>query len=145
MLKFTDPEEINGVTVLHAQGRITLGEGSTLLRDTVKGLLKVGKKKILLDMADVGYIDNSGIGELVSAAMTVRREGRHEGGELKLVNLTKRTHDLLQITKLYTVFEVFGHHQDHDMDRARARAIASFGPVLPAPRTASSQQDATNG
>jgi anti-sigma B factor antagonist len=83
-------------------GRITLGEGSVTLRDTVRELLSRSQKKILLNLGDVNYIDSSGIGELVSAFTTVR----NQGGELKLLNLTKKVHDLLQITKLYTVFDV---------------------------------------
>ena len=73
-----------------------------MLRDQVKDLLTKGQKKILLNLGDVNYIDSSGIGELVSAYTTVR----NQGGELKLLNLTKKVHDLLQITKLYTVFDV---------------------------------------
>jgi anti-sigma B factor antagonist len=94
--------QVDGVTVLDCSGRITLGEGSVTLRDTVSQLLSSGQKKILLNLGDVNYIDSSGIGELVSAFTTVRKQG----GELKLLNLTKKVHDLLQITKLYTVFDV---------------------------------------
>jgi anti-sigma B factor antagonist len=83
-------------------GRITLGEGSVVLRDTIRDLIGKGQKKILLNLGDVTYIDSSGIGELVSAFTAVRREG----GELKLLKLTKKVHDLLQITKLYTVFDI---------------------------------------
>jgi anti-sigma B factor antagonist len=72
------------------------------LRDTIRDLVGKGQKKILLNLGDVTYIDSSGIGELVSAFTAVRREG----GELKLLNLTKKVHDLLQITKLYTVFDI---------------------------------------
>jgi anti-sigma B factor antagonist len=94
--------QVDGITVLDCSGRITLGEGSVTLRDTVSQLLGKGQKKILLNLGDVNYIDSSGIGELVSAFTTVRKQG----GELKLLNLTKKVHDLLQITKLYTVFDV---------------------------------------
>src|SRR3954471_8533974 len=94
--------QVDGVTVLDMSGRVTLGEGSVVLRDTIRDLLSKGNKKILLNMGDVTYIDSSGIGELVSAFTAVRKEG----GELKLLNLTKKVHDLLQITKLYTVFDV---------------------------------------
>ena len=94
--------QIDGVTIVDLSGRITLGEGSVILRDTVKDLLGKGQKKILLNLGDVSYIDSSGIGELVSAFTTVR----NGGGDLKLLNLTKKVHDLLQITKLYTVFDV---------------------------------------
>ena len=94
--------QVNGVTVVDMSGRITLGEGSVILRDTIKDLLGKGQKKILLNLGDVTYIDSSGIGELVSAFTSVR----NQGGELKLLNLTKKVHDLLQITKLYTVFDI---------------------------------------
>ncbi len=105
--------KVNGVTIVDLSGRITLGEGSVVLRDTVKDLVGRGSKKILLNLGDVTYIDSSGIGELVSAFTTVR----NQGGELKLLNLTKKVHDLLQITKLYTVFDV----RDDE-----AAAISSF-------------------
>ena len=94
--------QVNGVTIVDLSGRITLGEGSVVLRDTIRDLVNKGEKKILLNLGDVTYIDSSGIGELVSAFTTVR----NSGGELKLLNLTKKVHDLLQITKLYTVFDV---------------------------------------
>ena len=94
--------QVDGVSIVDCSGRITLGEGSVVLRDTVKDLLGKGQKKILLNLADVNYIDSSGIGELVSAYTTAK----NQGGELKLLKLTKKVHDLLQITKLYTVFEV---------------------------------------
>jgi len=105
--------QVDGVTILDLSGRITLGEGSVQLRDAIRDLLSKGQKLILLNLADVNYIDSSGIGELVSAYTTVR----NQGGELKLLNLTKKVHDLLQITKLYTVFDV----KDDE-----ATAIASF-------------------
>ena len=101
------------VTVVDIGGRITLGEGSALLRTTIKDLLAEGRNKIVLNLGDVNYIDSSGIGELVSAFTTVK----NAGGELKLLNLTKKVHDLLQITKLYTVFDV----KDDE-----ASAISSF-------------------
>ena len=94
--------QVNGVTVVDMSGRITLGEGSVVLRDTIRDLLGKGQKKILLNLGNVTYIDSSGIGELVSAFTSVR----NQGGELKLLNLTKKVHDLLQITKLYTVFDI---------------------------------------
>lgn len=105
--------QLDGITVVDFSGRITLGEGSVVLRDTIRDLLSKGSKKILLNLGDVTYIDSSGIGELVSAYTTVR----NGGGELKLLNLTKKVHDLLQITKLYTVFDI----KDDE-----AAAIASF-------------------
>ncbi len=98
----TSTRQIDGVTIVDCSGRITLGEGSVVMRDVVKDLLGKGQKKILLNLGDVNYIDSSGIGELVAAFTTVR----NQGGELKLLNLTKKVHDLLQITKLYTVFDV---------------------------------------
>jgi len=94
--------DVGQVTVVDLGGRITLGDGSALLRKTVRQLLDDNRYKILINLADVDYIDSSGIGELVSAFTTVR----NQGGELKLLNLTKKVHDLLQITKLYTVFDV---------------------------------------
>jgi len=98
----TSTRQVSGVTVVDLSGRITLGEGSVLLRDPVSDLVTKGQRKIPLNLGDVTYIDSSGIGELVSAFTTVR----NQGGELKLLNLTKKVHDLLQITKLYTVFDV---------------------------------------
>lgn len=94
--------QVDGVMIVDLSGRITLGEGSVILRDTVRDLVGKGNKKILLNLGEVNYIDSSGIGELVSAFTSVR----NQGGELKLLNLTKKVHDLLQITKLYTVFDV---------------------------------------
>ncbi len=105
--------QVDGVTILDLSGRITLGEGSVQLRDAVRELLAKGQKHILLNLAEVNYIDSSGIGELVSAFTTMR----NQGGELKLLKLTKKVHDLLQITKLYTVFDI----KDDE-----AEAIASF-------------------
>ena len=98
----TSTRQVDGITIVDLSGRITLGEGSVVLRDTIRDLLSKGSKKLLLNLAEVTYIDSSGIGELVSAFTTVR----NQGGELKLLNLTKKVHDLLQITKLYTVFDV---------------------------------------
>ncbi len=83
-------------------GRITLGEASVVVRDVINKLMGNGNKKILLNLAEVNYIDSSGIGVLVSSFSTVRSQG----GELKLVNLSKRIRDLLQITKLYSLFDV---------------------------------------
>ncbi|HEU0122745.1 MAG TPA: STAS domain-containing protein [Bryobacteraceae bacterium] len=101
------------VSIVDIGGKITLGEGSVAIRDAVKTLVADGKKKIVLNLGEVTYIDSSGIGELVSAFTTVS----NSGGSLKLLNLTKRVQDLLQITKLYTVFEVFNDE---------AAAVASF-------------------
>ena len=98
----TNTRQSEGVAILDLSGRITLGEGSVVLREQIRDLLAKGSKKILLNLADVTYIDSSGIGELVSAFTAVK----NQGGELKLLNLTKKVHDLLQITKLYTVFDI---------------------------------------
>jgi anti-sigma B factor antagonist len=95
--------QVGDVTVIDAAGRITLGEGASSFRDTVRELSSKGDKKILLNLSDVSYIDSSGIGEMVSGFTTVT----NHGGQLKLLGLSKRVKDLLQITKLYTVFEVF--------------------------------------
>jgi len=94
--------ESGGITVVDVSGRITLGEGSSMLREMVRDLIDKGHTKIVLNLGDVNYIDSSGIGELVSGFSAVKGQG----GELKLLNLTKKVHDLLQITKLYTVFDV---------------------------------------
>ena len=94
--------QVGDVTVIDVAGRITLGEGSSTLRDALRDLVKKDHKKILLNLGDVTYIDSSGIGELVSGFTTVT----NSGGQLKLLNLNKRVKDLLQITKLYTVFDV---------------------------------------
>src|SRR5580700_3249117 len=106
--------QIDDVTIVDLSGQIKLGEGSSVLRDTVKDLLGKGQKNILLNLGDISYIDSSGIGELVSAFTSVR----NQGGELKLLHLTRKMHDLLQITKLYTVFDV----KDDE-----AAAISAFG------------------
>src|SRR5437868_347308 len=91
------------ITVLDMDGRITIGEGSVALRSAVRRLIEEGKKKILLNLAGVGYVDSSGIGELVSSYTTINREG----GQLKLLKLTQKIKDLLTITKLLTVFDVY--------------------------------------
>lgn len=109
--------QVDGVTIVDLSGRITLGEGSIVLRDTVRDLVSKGRKNILLNLADVTYIDSSGIGELVSAFTSVRKEQ----GELKLLKLTKKVHDLLQITKLYTVFDI----KDDEADAIRSFPKAS--------------------
>ncbi len=95
--------QVGDVTVVDAAGRITLGDGATTFRDTVRDLSAAGHKKMLMNLAEVSYIDSSGIGEMVSAFTTVT----NQGGQMKLLNLTKRVKDLLQITKLYTVFDVY--------------------------------------
>ncbi|MGA3237307.1 MAG: STAS domain-containing protein [Bryobacteraceae bacterium] len=105
--------QVGNVSVIDVAGRITLGEGSSALRETLRDMVAKNQNKILLNLADVTYIDSSGIGELVSGYTTVT----NTGGSLKLLNLNKRVKDLLQITKLYTVFEV---HEDE------AAAIRSY-------------------
>ncbi len=95
--------QVGDVTVVDATGRITLGEAASTFRDTIRNLASEGKKKILVNLGEVSYIDSSGIGELVSGFTTVT----NGGGQLKLVGLSKRIKDLLQITKLYTVFDVY--------------------------------------
>jgi anti-sigma B factor antagonist len=105
--------QVDSVTVMDISGRITLGEGCSQLREMIRDQVSKGNRRVLLNLADVTYIDSSGIGELVSAFTAVT----NQGGQLKLLNLTKKVHDLLQITKLYTVFDV---HDDE------AGAISSF-------------------
>ena len=100
--------EIGQIVIVDLSGKITLGEGSSMLRRTIRELLDRGKRKIVLNLYDVDYIDSSGIGELVSGYTTVR--GLE--GELKLLYLTKRVHDLLQITRLFTVFDVRSDEED---------------------------------
>ena len=96
------------VTILDLDGKVTLGEGSVALRTAIRRLLGEGKNKILLNLAGVGYIDSSGIGELVSSFTAVNKEG----GQLKLLKLTQKIQDLLAITKLLTVFDVFDDEGD---------------------------------
>lgn len=96
------PREVAHVTILDVRGRIILGEEIHTLRDAVRGLVADGKKKIILNLAEVDYLDSSGVGELVGAFTTVR----NAGGELKLLNLTQKVKDVLYVTKLYTVFDV---------------------------------------
>ncbi len=95
--------EVDGVAVLDLSGRITLGEGSVQLRDAIRGLIGKGSRSILLNLGDVNYIDSSGLGELVSAFTTAK----NQQAEVKLLKLTKKVHDLLQLTKLYTVFDIY--------------------------------------
>ena len=105
--------QVGDVSVVDVAGRITLGEGSSALRDLMRDMVSKGQKHILLNLGEVSYIDSSGIGELVSGFTTVT----NSGGQLKLLGLNKRVKDLLQITKLYTVFDV---HEDE------AGAVRSF-------------------
>ena len=105
--------EVDGVTVLDLGGRITLGEGSVQLREAIRDLISKGSKSILLNLSDVNYIDSSGLGELVSAYTT----SKNQGANLKLLGLTKKVKDVLQLTKLYTVFDIYDDE---------ASAIASY-------------------
>ncbi len=95
--------QVAGVVVVDVSGRIVLGDETALLRSTIRNLLARGNKNILLNLGEVPYIDSSGIGELVSAFIAARREG----GDVKLLNLTRRVHGVLEIVKLGTVFEIF--------------------------------------
>jgi len=105
--------EVDGVTIVDLSGRITLGEGSGTLRDTIRSILGQGQKKVLLNLGEVSYIDSSGLGELVSSYTTAA----NQGAQLKLVNVTKKVQDLLSITKLYTVFDTYDDE---------AQAVTSF-------------------
>lgn len=104
---------LNDIIILDIHGKVTIGEGSAEIRGKVRELLDGGNKKLLLNLGDVGYIDSSGIGELVSSYTTVEKQG----GQLKLLNLTKKLEELLAITKLLTVFDTFDDEQ---------RAVESF-------------------
>jgi anti-sigma B factor antagonist len=106
--------EAGGVTIVDISGRIVLGEESAALRDLVCDLLGKGQKKILFNLGDVSYIDSAGLGHLVSAFTSVRKQG----GELKLLNLTNKVHDVMQITRLYTVFDIMDNESE---------AVESFG------------------
>jgi anti-sigma B factor antagonist len=97
------PREKSGIVILDVSGRITLGEGSVVIREKVHEQIGLGKQGIIINLADVSYMDSSGLGELISAFTTAK----NRGASLKLLNLTKRIHDLMEITKLYTVFDVF--------------------------------------
>lgn len=108
-----DTRTAGNVTILDIHGKITIGEGSAEIRKTVRDLLQGGRKNILLNLGDVNYVDSSGIGELVSSFTTVT----NQGGQLKLLSLTKKLRELLAITKLLTVFSTF---------EDEAKAIASF-------------------
>ena len=100
-LKITN-REVDQVVILDMTGRIVLGDELETLRGAVQSLLTQGKKKIILNLAEVSYIDSSGVGELVRSFTSVR----NQGGELKLLNLTQKVHDVLHVTKLYTVFDI---------------------------------------
>jgi anti-sigma B factor antagonist len=104
---------VGDVRIVDWSGKITLGEETQAVRNTVRDIVKSGGKKLILNLAEVNYIDSSGVGELVSTFTTVTSAG----GQLKLLNLTKKIHTLLEITKLLTVFDVFDNEQ---------KAIGSF-------------------
>jgi anti-sigma B factor antagonist len=120
----TSTRQIDGVTIVDINGRIVLGEESAALRDLVGDLLSKGQKQILFNLGDVNYIDSAGLGYLVSAFSSVRKQG----GELKLLNLTSKVHDVLQITRLYTVFDVLDNE---------AAAVKSFDQSARAARSPS--------
>jgi len=106
--------QVGDVAIVDLSGRITLGDGSGVVRETVKDMLKGGQKNLLLNLGDVSYIDSSGLGELVSAYAT----GANQGAQIKLLNVQKRVHDLIKLTKLYSVFESFTNE---------TAALQSFG------------------
>jgi anti-sigma B factor antagonist len=106
--------QVGEVTVVDVEGRITLGEGSSALRDELRHLISTNRKKIVLNLADVTYIDSSGIGQLVAGFTTVS----NQGGKLKLLGLTKRMKDLLTITRISSIFELFDDE---------GAAVMSFG------------------
>ncbi|MCC7185088.1 MAG: STAS domain-containing protein [Acidobacteria bacterium] len=103
-----EERQVGEIMILDLKGKITLGEGDEVLKDKINSLILQNKKRILLNLAEVPYIDSAGLGEIVRTYTTVSRQG----GQLKLVNLTKRITDLLMITKLLTVFETFDVEQD---------------------------------
>ena len=104
----TEVKRLDNITILGLHGKITIGEGDVLLRKNIKEQIEKGGKNLILDLKDVKYMDSSGIGELVSSFTTVK----NAGGTLKLANLNSRIHDLLQLTALITVFEVFDSVED---------------------------------
>jgi anti-sigma B factor antagonist len=114
--------ERNGVTVLHLSGQLTLGEGTSSFRKLIRETLDQGKKNIILKMSEVYYVDSSGLGELVTAYTTVS----NQGGKLKLLKLTQRVQDLVQLTKVYRVLEVFT-----DEDAAINSFAAGSAPAAP--------------
>jgi anti-sigma B factor antagonist len=114
-----EERSVGGVMVLDLKGKITLGDGDELLKDKVNSLVNQGHRKIILNLAEVPYIDSAGLGEIVRTYTTVSRQG----GSLKLLNLTKRISDLLSITKLLTVFETFDSEKE---------AVQSFSASAPA-------------
>src|SRR5438874_531918 len=116
-----DTRQVNDISVIDISGRITLGEGDVLLRDTIGNLLAKGQKKLLLNLAEVSYLDSSGLGALVGVYTAVRKQG----GELQLLKITNRVRNLLQITKLYTVFVV----NDDENEAIRSLTVESTTPL----------------
>ena len=108
--------ELRGVAILDMSGRITLGDGSVVLRETVREQIASGKKALIINLGEVTYMDSSGLGELISAFTTAK----NRGATLKLLNLTKRIRDLMEITKLYTVFDIYDD-EDAAVDSFRQR------------------------
>jgi anti-sigma B factor antagonist len=109
----TEIREVQGVTIIRPEGKITIGEGDVRMREAVEKALADGKKKLLVDLGKVSFMDSSGVGELVGCFTTVM----NRGGKLKLLNLTKKIHDLLQVTQLITVFDTYMNEDE---------AMASF-------------------
>jgi anti-sigma B factor antagonist len=103
-----DERTVDGVTILDLHGKMLIGEGDELLREKINQLVENGTEKILLNLAEVPYVDSAGLGEIVRCYTTVSRKN----GKLKLLHLTKRIHDLLSITKLLTVFETFESEEE---------------------------------
>ena len=95
--------QVNDVLVIELSGRLTVGDGSVMLRDRIRKELAGGRKRILINLGDVSYIDSSGLGELISAFTSTTKSG----GELKLLNLTKKIRDLMEIVRLYTIFDIY--------------------------------------
>ncbi len=103
-----EEREVGDVLILDLSGKLTIGEGDELLKDKINSLIQQGRRKLVLNLAGVPYIDSAGLGEIVRTYTTVSRQG----GKLKLLNLTKRIQDLLAITKLLTVFDTFDSEQE---------------------------------
>lgn len=112
----------SGVTVVDVSGRITLGDGAATLRETLRAMPHEGHKQVLLNLAETSHIDSSGLGVLVGAFASIA----HQDGQLKLVNLNNRVRDLLLVTKLFTVFEVF------DDETLAVRSFSEAAAVAPA-------------
>ncbi len=108
---------VGGVVIVTPKGRITLSEGDVMLRDKIRSLVQQGERRLILNLADVSYVDSAGLGEIVQAYATTAKNG----GTLKLLNVTKRIKDLLSITKLLTVFETFDSEPE---------AVKSFGATV---------------